>query len=160
MSKIDNTDRKISDLLIQDGRMSCVEIARRLGNITERAVRYRINRLIKNGIIDIRGNVNARNLGFSVFADVFIEVEPGLILDVARKIAEFETVSYVACATEERDIRVQIFARSNEELYIFVTDVISKINGVRKTRISFVPIIIKDDHHWQIPSICIKPSTD
>jgi DNA-binding Lrp family transcriptional regulator len=156
MSKIDETDKKISDLLIQDGRMSCVDIARQIGNITERAVRYRINRLVKNGIIDIRGNVNARNLGFSVFADVFIEVEPGLVLEVARKIAEFETVSYVACATGERDISVQIFSRSNEELYTFVTDVISKISGVRKTHTSFVPIIIKDDHRWQIPSICVK----
>jgi DNA-binding Lrp family transcriptional regulator len=159
MSKIDETDKKISDLLIQDGRMSCVDIARQIGNITERAVRYRINRLVKNGIIEIRGNVNARNLGFSVFADVFIEVEPGQVLEVARKIAEFETVSYVACATGERDISFQIFSRSNEELYTFVTDVISKISGVRKTHTSFVPIIIKDDHRWQIPSICVKHSS-
>jgi DNA-binding Lrp family transcriptional regulator len=156
MSKIDDIDKKISDLLIQDGRMTCVEIARRVGNITERAVRYRIDRLIKKGIIDIRGNVNAKNLGFNVFADVFLEVEPGQVLEVARKIAEFESVSYVACATGERDISVQIFARDNTELYTFVTDVISRIAGVRRTHTSFVPVIIKDDHRWPIPSICIK----
>jgi Lrp/AsnC family transcriptional regulator for asnA, asnC and gidA len=156
MSKIDDIDKKISDLLIEDGRMTCVEIARRIGNITERAVRYRIDRLIKRGIIDIRGNVNAKNLGFNVFADVFIEVEPGLVIEVARKIAEFECVSYVACATGERDISVQIFAKDNTELYTFVTDVISRIPGVRRTHTSFVPVIIKDDHCWPIPSICVK----
>jgi Lrp/AsnC family transcriptional regulator for asnA, asnC and gidA len=156
MSKIDDIDKKISDLLIEDGRMTCVEIARRIGNITERAVRYRIDRLIKRGIIDIRGNVNAKNLGFNVFADVFIEVEPGLVIEVARKIAEFECVSYVACATGERDISVQIFAKDNTELYTFVTDVISRISGVRRTHTSFVPVIIKDDHCWPIPSICVK----
>ena len=90
MSKIDEIDKKISDLLIEDGRMTCVEISRRIGNITERAVRYRIDRLIKKGIISIRGNVNALNLGFHVFADVFIEVEPGQVIEVARKIADFE----------------------------------------------------------------------
>ncbi len=156
MSKIDEIDKKISDLLIEDGRMTCVEIARRIGNITERAVRYRIDRLIKKGIVEIRGNVNARNLGFHVFADVFIEVEPGLVIEVARKIAEFESVSYVACATGERDISVQIFAKDNTELYTFVTDIISRIPGVRRTHTSFVPVIIKDDHCFPIPSICVK----
>jgi DNA-binding Lrp family transcriptional regulator len=156
MSKIDEIDKKISDLLIEDGRMTCVEIARRIGNITERAVRYRIDRLIKKGIVEIRGNVNAKNLGFNVFADVFIEVEPGLVIEVARKIAEFECVSYVACATGERDISVQIFAKDNTELYTFVTDVISRISGVRRTHTSFVPVIVKDDHRWHIPSICVK----
>jgi len=152
MSKIDEIDKKISDLLIEDGRMSCVEIARRIGNITERAVRYRIDRLIKKGIISVKGNVSARALGFSVFADVFIEVEPGLVLEVARKIAEFEYVSYVACATGERDISVQIFSKDNTELYTFVTDVLSRIPGVRRTHTSFVPLIIKDDQKWPIPS--------
>ncbi len=158
MSKIDELDKKISDLLIEDGRMSCVEIARRIGGITERAVRYRIDRLIRKGIIDIRANVDAKHLGFAVIADVFIEVEPGQVLEVARKIAEHETVSYVACATGERDISVQIFARDNEELYTFVTDIISRIPGVRRTHTSFVPLIIKDDQRWPIPSICVKHS--
>lgn len=158
MSKIDELDKKISDLLIEDGRMSCVEIARRIGNITERAVRYRIDRLIRKGIIDIRANVDAKQLGFSVIADVFVEVEPGQVLDVARKIAEYETVSYVACATGERDISVQIFARDNEELYTFVADLISRIPGVRRTHTSFVPLIIKDDQRWSIPSSCVKHS--
>lgn len=158
MSKIDEIDKKISDLLIEDGRMTCVEISRRIGNITERAVRYRIDRLIKKGIISIRGNVNALNLGFHVFADVFIEVEPGQVIEVARKIADFEQVSYVACATGERDISVQIFAKDNTELYTFVTDVISRIPGVRRTHTSFVPVIIKDDHRFPIPSNCVKKS--
>jgi len=158
MSKIDEIDKKISDLLIEDGRMPCVEISRRIGDITERAVRYRIDRLIRKGIIDIRANVDAKSLGFNVIADVFIEVEPGQILEVARKIAEYETVSYVACATGERDISVQIFARDNEELYTFVTDIISRIPGVRRTHTSFVPLIIKDDQIWPIPSMSVKRS--
>lgn len=155
MSKIDEIDKKISDLLLEDGRMSCVEIARRIGNITERAVRYRIDRLITKGIIEIHGNVSARKLGFNVFADVFVEVEPGLVLDVAHRIATHECVSYVACATGERDISVQIFARDNAELYTFVTEVIGKIAGVRRTQTTFIPLIIKDDHIWPIPNTCV-----
>lgn len=156
MVKIDAIDKKISDLLIEDGRMSCSAIAQEIGDISERAVRYRIERLIKSKIISVRGNINAEALGLSVFADVFIEVEPSLVLKIAQQIASYESVSYVACSTGETDISIQVFAQNNNDLFSFVTDVIGQIPGVRKTHISFVPLRIKDDHVWHIPTFCIK----
>lgn len=156
MTKIDVIDKKISDLLIEDGRMSCSKIAQRIGKISERAVRYRIERLIKNKVISIHGNVNAEGLGLAVFADVFIEVEPSLVLQIAKLIAGYESVSYVACSTGQNDISIQVFAHDNNELFSFVTDIIGKIPGVRKTHISFVPLRIKDDHIWHIPSFCVQ----
>ncbi len=156
MVKLDRMDKQISDLLIENGRMSCAEISKRITGITERAVRYRIERLIRNGIITIHGNVNARGLGLHVFADVFIEVEPAQVQEIARRIAEYEMVSYVACSTGETDISIQVFARDNRDLYQFVTEVIGRIPGVRKTHTSLVPLIIKDDHVWHIPTNCIR----
>lgn len=155
MIKIDSIDKKISDLLLVDGRMSCSKIAMHIGGISERAVRYRINRLIKNGIISVRGNVNADGLGLKVCADVFIEVEPARVLEIATQLAEYESVSYIAYSTGDTDISIQVFAHNNSELFTFVTEVIGKIPGVRKTHISFVPIKIKDDHIWPIPSSVI-----
>lgn len=156
MIKIDSIDKKISDLLIEDGRMSCSKIAASIGNISERAVRYRIDRLIKNKIISVHGNVNAEGLGLVVFADVFIEVEPPLVLKIAQQLADYESVSYIACSTGQTDISIQVFAHDNNELFAFVTDVVGQIPGVRKTHISFVPLKIKDDHIWHIPSFCIQ----
>lgn len=157
MAKIDEIDKKISDLLIEDGRMSCAKIASRIGGkITERAVRYRIDRLIKNRVISIHGNVNAEALGLVVCADVFIEVDPDKLLQISEIIAESETVSYLAYSTGENDISIQLFARNNNELFKFVTECIGKIPGVRKTHISFVPTKVKDDRVWHIPASCIK----
>lgn len=156
MIKIDTIDKKISDLLIEDGRMSCSKIAAKIGGISERAVRYRIERLIKNKIISVHGNVSAEGLGLVVFADVFIEVEPSLVLKIAQQISSYESVSYVACSTGQNDISIQVFAHDNNELFNFVTDIIGQIPGVRKTHISFVPLRIKDDHIWQIPAFCIQ----
>jgi len=155
MIKIDAVDKQISDLLLEDGRMSCAKIASRIGGISERAVRYRINRLIENHVISVRGNVNAEALGFNVCADVFIEVEPASVLEIAKKLAEYEEVSYIAYSTGDTDISIQVFAHNNSELFSFVTEVVGKIPGVRKTHISFVPIKIKDDHVWTIPSSII-----
>lgn len=151
MVKIDEIDKKISDLLILDGRMSCPEIARRIGNISERSVRYRIERLIKSGVISIHGSVNPAAIGFPVIGDVFLEVEPGMVQEITKKLADYESISYIACSTGDKDISLQIFARDYTELYTFVTGEISKIPGVRRTHTSFVPFIVKDDKCWPIP---------
>ncbi len=155
MAKVDLIDKKIVDLLIGDGRLSAAEIAHVIGNISQRAVRYRLDRLIDQGIIRISAIALPNPLGFSVVADVFIEVEPGSVYDVANKIAEYEMVSYVACSTGTSDISVQVYARDNVELYNFVAETLGKIPGVRRTTTSIVPIVIKDVYKWRIPSsIC------
>jgi Lrp/AsnC family transcriptional regulator for asnA, asnC and gidA len=151
MSEIDNTDRQIVDLLIEDGRMPCAEVARRIGGVTERVVRYRLERMIAGGLVRVGVIPNPRAFGYSVIADVFIEAEAGQIAAVAEQLRDFECVSYVACSTGERDVSVQIVAHDNSELYAFVTEVIAMIPGVRKTTTSIVPVVLKDVYQWRIP---------
>jgi Lrp/AsnC family transcriptional regulator for asnA, asnC and gidA len=152
MHKIDKTDRMIVNLLMEDGRMPCSELARRLGNTTERSVRYRLDRLRNEGIIKIAAVTNPLAMGYPVITDVFIEVEPGMIQEVAQKLVKFENITYVACSTGDRDISVQVVARSNPDAYAFVTEVIAKVPGVRKTTSSVVPLILKDVYDWHMPT--------
>jgi Lrp/AsnC family transcriptional regulator for asnA, asnC and gidA len=160
MSKIDIIDKKIVDLLIEDGRLSSSEIARRLG-ISERSARYRIEKMIERGIIHVRAVVNPKSLGYGVVADVMLEVESDCIQEVAQKMTEYSCVSYVAYAIGETDVSVQIIARSNEEVYRFVTEVIGKTPGVRKTVTSIVPSVLKDVYQWSIPlEVCSNKETE
>jgi len=152
MYKIDKIDRDIVDLLMDDGRMSAAEIARRAGGISERAVRYRIERMVSKGVIRISAVVNPKALGFSVIADVFIEVESNRIEEVAERLTHLERVSYVACSIGESDISAQIVAHDNDEVYTFVTEVIGRVPGVRKTTTSIVPVVLKDVYDWKIPA--------
>lgn len=156
MSNIDNIDLKIIELLQQNGRMSFMEIARTLG-ITERSVRYRYNKLIKNEIIKITTVVNPPRVGYHVIADVFLEVEADKIQEVAQKMAEYNWISYVAYAIGETDVSVQVFAQDTEEVYRLVTDIIGKTPGVRKTVTSIVPKVLKDVYQWKIPLAAGKP---
>ena len=152
MYEINEVDCKIVDLLMEDGRMNAAEIARRMGGeLSERAIRYRINRLLEEGVIKISAIPNPSALGFTVVADVFVEVEPALISEVAHTLAENEQVSYVACSIGERDISAQIIARDITEVYAFATEVIGRLPGVRKTTTSIVPIRLKDVYEWRIP---------
>jgi Lrp/AsnC family transcriptional regulator for asnA, asnC and gidA len=150
MSKIDAADREIINLLLEDGRMAASEIARRIG-ISERSVRYRIERLVEKDVIHLTAVVNPRALGYEITADVFIEVEPAHIMEVAKALAELEAVSYVACSIGERDVSAQVVAHDANEVYHFATEVIGKLPGVRKTTTSIVPIRLKDVYEWRVP---------
>lgn len=160
MYKIDNTDCSIVNLLMDDGRMSASEIARRIGDISERAVRYRIRQLLNHKVIRISAIPNPKALGYSVVADVFIEVETSAIQAVAKMLSGYEFVSYVACSIGERDISVQVVARDADEVYSFSTDVIGKLPGVRKTTTSIVPITLKDVYEWKIPNSSCRQISD
>ena len=86
-----------------------------------------------------------------VVADVLLEVQSDSILEVAQKMAGYGNVSYVACSIGETDVSLQLLARDTAEVYSFVTGVIGKVPGVRRTTISIVPIVLKDVFQWHIP---------
>lgn len=151
MYEPDSIDRAIVDLLIEDGRMPCAEIARRLGNVSERSVRYRIQQLIEGRVIRVGAIVNPKTVGFGVIADVLMEIEPGHVQEVAHRMAELEAVSYVAYSTGDRDLSIQLYARDNDEMYRLVTEVIAKVPAVRKTTTILVPLVLKDVYEWRIP---------
>ncbi len=161
MYEIDKTDIKIINLLMEDGRMPASEMARRIGGISERAVRYRIERIVKEGYIQISAINNPKSFGYSVTADVFLEVESNAIIEVAKKVSEYDCVSYVACSIGENDISIQIVAHDTDEVYQFVTEIVGKIPGVRKTNTSIVPLVLKDVYQWRIPkTACVTENSN
>jgi Lrp/AsnC family transcriptional regulator for asnA, asnC and gidA len=153
MEKLDRIDWEIIALLNEDGRMPSAEIARRLGDVSARTITNRIEALTSKGIINIRAIVKPEMFGYSVLADVFIEVEPGRVREVAEGVAEFSQVSYVACATGDTDISISVRARSIEELFNFTTEKLGKIPGVRRTQSYLLPLKIKDLDTWLPPDV-------
>ena len=156
MYNYDKIDIKIVNLLLEDGRMPASEIARRLGDISERAVRYRIDRMVNEGVIRISAVARPQVFGLTTIADIWMEVESDRILEVARKMTEFDNVSYVACGIGESDVSIQIVAKDTAEIYQFVTEVVRKVPGVRKTTTSIVPLILKDVYQWRIPERIVR----
>ena len=149
----DQTDWEIIELLNSDGRMPSAEIARRLGNVTPRTVNNRIKMLTEQGIIDIRAVINPVAVGYGVLADVYVEVEPGRVREVAEIVAEFPQTTYVACATGDSDVSISLRVRTIEELFQFVDEKLGKIPGVRRTQSYVLPIKLKDLDTWLPPDI-------
>jgi hypothetical protein len=47
-------------------------------------------------------------------------------------------------------------AKDTAEIYQFVTEVVRKVPGVRKTTTSIVPLILKDVYQWRIPQRIVR----
>jgi Lrp/AsnC family transcriptional regulator for asnA, asnC and gidA len=152
MENPDRTDWEIIALLNEDGRMPSAEIARRLGDVSARTVTNRIEALTKKGVINVRAIVNPEMVGYGVMADVFIEVEPGRVREVADQVAGLPQVSYVACATGDSDVSISLRVRSIEELFDFVTEKLGTIPGVRRTQSYLLPLKLKDLDTWLPPN--------
>jgi Lrp/AsnC family transcriptional regulator for asnA, asnC and gidA len=147
-NKLDKIDFEIILLLNRDGRMSNAELARRLGDVPARTISNRVESLIERDIISVKAIVNPEALGYNIMADVFIEVEPGRVREVAEIVSQYPQVSYAACATGDRDVSISLRVRSPEELFDFVTDTIGKIPGVKRATTYLLPAKLKDIDIW------------
>jgi Lrp/AsnC family transcriptional regulator for asnA, asnC and gidA len=156
MYEFDKHDIKIVNILLEDGRIPASEIARRIGEISERAIRYRIGKMVSEGVLQVSAIINPGAFGLNIKADVWIEVESDKIHAVAKKLTEFENVTYVACGIGENDVSIQLVAKDTSEIYHFITDVLRKLPGVRKTTTSIVPVILKDIYQWRLPEKTLK----
>jgi Lrp/AsnC family transcriptional regulator, regulator for asnA, asnC and gidA len=154
---IDELDRAVIQRLQHDGRMSSAEIARQLG-VAERTVRARIDRLVADNVIRVVALIVPSTAGFTVTADVFLEVETGRIQEIAELVAARPEVGYVGLSTGDRDISIQIHAPSVEALYDFVTNDIGAMPGVVRTNTFIIPKIIKTHFDFVGPDMQVAVS--
>lgn len=157
MYEFDKIDIRIVNFLLEDGRSAASEIAHRIGGISERAVRYRIDRMVSKGALRISAIVNPAAFGWDTRADVWIEVESDRILEVAKKLVGLDSITYVACSIGQNDISAQVVGKDTADIYHFVTEVVRKVPGVRKTTTSIVPLVLKDVYQWRVPDRAVKP---
>lgn len=148
--QIDEVDRAIISCLQDDSRRPSAEIARSLG-IAERTVRARIDRLVQDDVVQLAAIVNPRAVGYSVTADVFLEVELGRVHEVAQQVAQVEEVCYVGLTTGDRDISLQVHAPSVEALYDFVSRKLNQVQGVLRSKTYVIPRVSKQMPDWRLP---------
>jgi Lrp/AsnC family transcriptional regulator for asnA, asnC and gidA len=112
--------------------------------------------MVNEGVVSISAVARPQAFGLATIADIWMEVESDRILEVAKKMTEFDNVSYVACGIGESDVSIQIVAKDTAEIYQFVTEVVRKTPGVRKTTTSIVPLILKDVYQWRVPERIVR----
>lgn len=93
---MDETDKKIMELLQQDGRMEDVEIARRIG-ISHDTIKRRRKKLEEAGYIKIQANINPCKFGYTNVFFLGITLAPGTdTRKIAEKLAAMKEFFFVA----------------------------------------------------------------
>ena len=150
----DDLDRRIIRLAQEDPRMSSRDMARRLGDISDRVVRYRLKRLLDAGILIIQARIDPHEVGYPVVADSLIEVLPWKFAGVCAALAAMERVCYISAAPLERggrQLSIETNCRNEGELTDFVQTRLPRIDGIVGAQTMVVPRMVKDVAAWKIP---------
>ena len=128
---IDDKDRKIIEMLIENGRITFTEMAKVIG-ITEAAVRKRVKRLEEEGIIrKYTAIVNHKALGYNVVSLVGIDVESDKLLKIADTVASNDWARKVWITTGDHMIMIEVWAKDNDE-FMKIIEELGKIEGVKR----------------------------
>lgn len=128
---LDQKNLDIIKMLEKNARTSNVEIARKL-NISEGAVRRRINLLIEENFIKLVGITNPLKMGFNTEALVGIKVDTDQIPNVAENLNSIEQIRWQASTTGSFDIFIWVALQNQKQLGSFLLT-IGKISGVQRT---------------------------
>ncbi|MEM3581592.1 MAG: Lrp/AsnC family transcriptional regulator [Candidatus Bathyarchaeia archaeon] len=132
IAEIDELDLKILKLLEEDGRLTFMEIAKKL-RLSESTIRKRVQALKENGIIKrFTVEIDPAKIGLNTVAIVGIDVDPPKLLEVAQKLCEFKEIRCVATSTGDHMIMTEVWTRDGRELTKLISEKIGPIEGVKK----------------------------
>jgi Lrp/AsnC family transcriptional regulator for asnA, asnC and gidA len=144
---MDDLDKLILQTLQEDGRAPFTHIAKQAG-VSETTIRTRYRNLVEEGIIRSVGIVDPYALGFQAPALVGATVEPGMVNQVARAIAEIPEVSYLVMTLGRFDLMIEVFCRDLPHFTRLLTEQIQVIPGVCSTETLMIARSFKLSYRW------------
>ncbi len=141
---IDELDSKILKEYLEDARLSCREVARRIGTSTA-TVLARLRRLEEEGVIKRYSVVlDYERLGYNVTAITEIVVSKGRLLEMEKEIAMLPNTLAVYDVTGVTDAIVVSKFRGMDELSRFTKRLLS-LPYVERTNTHIVLASVKED---------------
>jgi DNA-binding Lrp family transcriptional regulator len=132
-------DGRILDILREDGRISNVDLARKVG-VSEKTVRQRITRLITNS--GLRFTAELDNDGSATKAVYLVNTEPGQRLIVADRFAHLPNIDSVRLTTGGYDIILEAsFDTDGDALEFFVRDIEAGAGVERSTSLHVIKTV-------------------
>jgi len=147
MQHIDALDANIIALLRPDGRRPNVEIARQLG-VAEGTVRKRLDRLVREQIIQIGAWADPLKVGYQVYINMELQVRLRNIQSVAHRLAKLPEIFFVGLCTGRSDIFAGCCFRSNDHFHDFLTQHLARIPGIQGISTSSITRILKREHSF------------
>jgi Lrp/AsnC family transcriptional regulator, regulator for asnA, asnC and gidA len=127
--KIDETSLAIIKHL-REGRRSFKKIAEDL-SITENTVRARVNRLIKEGVLDVTGLVDPETLAGHRLVLVGIKLSTMELVKKGEEFSKLKGVVSVCVVTGQYDLMLTVLLSDAYDLLQFYTEEVSRVRGVQ-----------------------------
>src|SRR5699024_9158590 len=120
--KYDDIDRRLVEELIKDGRMSYVELAKKVG-LSRVAVKDRIQNLIDEGVIEnFTISINSEKFGKKVSAFFEVDVEPKQLQEVAQNLADNPSVASIYQMTGPSTLHMHVLVENFQMLETFINN--------------------------------------
>jgi len=141
---VNELDKRILSVLLEDGRASCREVARILG-VSPATVAKRLKKLENSGLVKgYTALLDHEKLGYDITVITAITVSGGKLLEVEREIAKLPGVCAVYDVTGPVDVMVIAKFRNRQELSRFTKSLLA-MPHVERTCTYVVLTTVKED---------------
>lgn len=142
--ELDETDKRILDLLQEDARRSFKDIAKEV-NVSEATVFFRVKKLVKSGVIkSFKAIVDPKLVGKETLAFVMLKANPNVYTKVLPTLMKMEEIYEIYDVTGAYYAILKIRTRNTEELAAII-DKIGMIEGITGTETAVVLRKIKEE---------------
>jgi Lrp/AsnC family transcriptional regulator, leucine-responsive regulatory protein len=130
--KIDNIDRRILEILTDNGRMSYSDIGKEL-DLSRVSIRERVNQLIKNEVIEkFSVVINSEKMGKNVSGFFEVDCEPGYLVEVAQTLADNPCVSSCYQMTGPSTLHMHVLVDDFNALEKFINNELYSLEGITR----------------------------
>ena len=131
MIKMDETDKKILNILQDNYKISYQELSKKVG-MAASTIHNRVQNMLDSGIIkDFDTFIDPFKVGYDTVAMLGLSVDPIKIEEVAKKLASFEEVQLIGTTTGDHDIVAKVIAKDEKSLWRFINQKVKTIKGVK-----------------------------
>ncbi|MFK2825507.1 Lrp/AsnC family transcriptional regulator [Bacillus sp. B190/17] len=130
--KLNEIDKKILEVLLEDARISYTDLAKQIG-LSRVAVQSRINSLIEEGVIErFTAVINPIKVGVQVSAFFNVDVEPKYLDEIAEKLALHPAVTSLYHMTGPSTLHMHGVFKNAKEMESFLLETLYSTPGIMR----------------------------
>ena len=149
MSNLDSIDKQLVRLMGQDARQNSEVLAKNL-DISPASVRRRLRKLIKQDLLRIVGIADPAELGFALGVVINLDVEHNKLEPVIKWLINRTEIKWVATTTGKFDIIAIGRFETTEHLSKFLTNDLTKLEGIKDTETLLSLDVIKGRYTYML----------
>ena len=134
MERIDSLDKKILEIISNNARIPCKDVAAKCG-VSRAAIHQRVQRLIDMNVIVGSGyHVNPGSLGYNTCTYVGITLERGSMYNnVVKEFSKIPEIVECHYTTGPYSMLIKLYAKDNAHLMELLNGRLQQIDGVMST---------------------------